>query len=278
MLDTFASVGVEAFDLTWTDADGHKQNFRPAQAWPALQRQLPGILAAAAQRQHNVIVRPKRAPAELVQLDDLQTTAVEHLWKSALLILTTSPANHQVWVAVRECGADFARRLRQGTGADPSASGAARLAGSVNFKRKYAPAFPTVRILQATPANIVTAAAVQDLGLVATPVVDVRIPAARVWLRTRTKQWPSYERCLQNAPRAHHSDRPDVSRADFTFCLIAIDWGWSIGETCERLLENSKKARENGPSYALRTAQNAAAAVYRRSLNYSQAHGKNNVQ
>ena len=278
MLDTFASVGVEAFDLTWTDTDGYKQNFRPAQAWPALQHQLPGILAAAVQRQHNVIVRPKRARAELVQLDDLQTRAVEHLWNSALLILTTSPANHQVWVAVRECEVDFRRRLRQGIGADPSASGAARLAGSVNFKRKYAPAFPTVRILQATPANIVTAAALEELGLVAAPVLGVDIPAARVSMRTRTKAWPSYERCLQNAPRAHHSDRPDVSRADFTFCLLAIDWGWSIGETCDRLLLKSNKARDNGPTYALRTARNAAAAVYRRGLNYSQAHAKNNVQ
>lgn len=278
MLDTFASVGVERFDLTWTDADGHKQNFRPAQAWPALQRQLPEILAGAAQRQHNVIVRPKRGRAELVQLDDLQTRMVDRLWESALLILTTSPANHQVWVAVRECGADFGRRLRQGAGADPSASGAARLAGSVNFKRKYAPAFPTVGILQSAPANIVSAATLEELGLVAAPVVDVRVPAARVSLQTRPKLWPSYERCLQNAPRAHHSDRADVSRADFTFCLIAIDWGWSIGETCERLLEKSPKAREDGPNYALRTAQNAAAAVYRRSLNDSQAHGKNNGQ
>jgi hypothetical protein len=278
MLDTFASVGVEAFDLTWTDVDGHKQNFASAQAGPALQRQLPAILAAAAQRQHNVIVRPKRARAELVQLDDLPQIVVERLWNRALLILTTSPANHQVWVAVREGGVDFVRRLRQGTGADRSASGAARLAGSVNFKPKYDPAFPPVRILHATPGNIVNAAALEELGLVAAPVVDVRIPSPRVSLQSRVKQWPSYERCLQNAPRAHHSDRPDVSRADFTFCLLAVDWGWSIGETCERLLEMSNKARENGPTYALRTAQNAAAAVYRRSLNYSQAHGKNDVR
>jgi len=55
---------------------------------------------------------------------------------------------------------------------------------------------------------------------------------------------------LQNAPPAHHSDQPDVSRADFTFCLLAIDWGWSVAETCQRLLEQSRKARENGEAYA----------------------------
>src|SRR5207245_10018275 len=56
-----------------------------------------------------------------------------------------------------------------------------------------------------------------------------------------------------------------VSRADFTFCLLAIDWGWSVEETSERLLEKSRKAQENGAGYAWRTAQRAAAAVDRRS-------------
>ena len=41
---------------------------------------------------------------------------------------------------------DFARRLRKGTGADPTASGATRVAGSLNFKDKYAPDFPRVAI------------------------------------------------------------------------------------------------------------------------------------
>jgi hypothetical protein len=60
----------------------------------------------------------------------------------------------------------------------------------------------------------------------------------------------------------HNSgDRPDISRADFTFCLLAIDWGWSIEETAGRLLQESSKAQENGEPYALRTARNAAAAI-----------------
>jgi hypothetical protein len=68
------------------------------------------------------------------------------------------------------------------------------------------------------------------------------------------KQWPSYELCLQKAPLAYHSDRPDVSRADFTFCLLAIDWGWSVADTCARLLEKSSKAHESGEAYAWLTA------------------------
>ena len=57
---------------------------------------------------------------ELVQLDDLGGAMRERLKAAAFLILATSVGNHQAWVAVPECAADFARRLRQGSGADPS--------------------------------------------------------------------------------------------------------------------------------------------------------------
>ena len=264
MLDTFASLGVHAFDLTQTDIDGHKRGFRPAASLEAIRRWMSDRMDSAIQYQHNLIVRPKRATAELVQLDDLNGAMLERVKTAAFLILTTSPGNHQAWVAVEECAADFARRLRQGSGADPSASGATRVAGSVNFKRKYAPDFPTVSLLEATPKRTVTRAELEALRLVAAPYPIIR--PGRVSLCWGAKQWPSYERCLQNAPPAHGSDRPDVSRADFTFCLLAIDWGWSVADTFERLLEQSSKARENGESYARLTAQRAAAAIHRRGL------------
>lgn len=68
---------------------------------------------------------------------------------------------------------------------------------------------------------------------------------------------------MENAPPACEGGRPDISRADFTWCLLAIDWGWGVEETAARLLQESAKARENGEPYALRTARNAAAAVER---------------
>jgi hypothetical protein len=264
MLDLFASLGVHSFDLTRTDMDGHKRGFRPAQSVEALRRGMPSLLRSAIQCRQNLIVRPKRAPAALVQLDDLGGTMLERVRSAAFLILTTSAGNHQAWVAVQQCGPDFARRLRQGSGADPSASGATRVAGSVNFKRQYAPNFPTVQILEATPQRTLTGGELEALGLVAAPDPVPVIRPGRGSPDRRAKAWPSYERCLQNAPPAHHSNRPDVSRADFTFCLLAIDWGWSIAETRERLLEKSSKARENGEGYAQLTAQRAAAAVDRR--------------
>jgi len=266
MLDLFASLGVHAFDLTETDLDGHKRGFRRAASLEALRHGMPHLLDAAIQCQHNLIVRPKHALVELVQLDDLSGAVLERLRAAAFLILATSVGNHQAWVAVPECAAGFARRLRQGSGADPSASGATRVAGSVNFKRKYAPDFPTVRLLEGTPQRTVTRAELEALGLVAGPDPMAVSHSGRISSGRRAKQWPSYERCLQNAPRAHDSDRADVSRADFTFCLLALDWGWSVADTCQRLLQKSSKAREHGEAYARLTAQRAAAAVHRRSI------------
>ena len=264
MLDLFAGLGVHGFDVTRTDVDGYKCDYRAGQNLEMLRQAIPALLGTAIERRQNLIVRPKGARAELVQLDDLDGSGLERARSVAVLILATSPGNHQVWVAVREGGLALARRLRQASGADPSASGATRLAGSVNFKRRYAPDFPTVQILEANPRRVVTRGELEATGLVAAPAPIPPSRPARVHRTWGAKAWPSYERCLQNAPLAHRSDRPDVSRADFTFCLLAIDWGWGLEETCQRLLEKSSKARSSGERYARLTVQRAAAAVARR--------------
>ncbi len=75
------------------------------------------------------------------------------------------------------------------------------------------------------------------------------------------KKWPSYAFCVQHAPMSHGEDRPDISRADFTWCRTAIEWGWGVQETANRLMELSGKAKENGQGYAILTATNAAASV-----------------
>jgi hypothetical protein len=66
---------------------------------------------------------------------------------------------------------------------------------------------------------------------------------------------------VDNAPPARGGDLPDISRADFTFCLLAIDWEWGVEETAAHLMQESNKARENGEAYALRTARKAAATI-----------------
>jgi hypothetical protein len=265
MLAAFASVGAQRFDLTFTDEAGDKVSFRPNCPLDRLRPSLATILRDAAARRHNVIVRPRAPDAALIQLDDLDEATIERLRPVSFLAVRTSPGNYQAWLAVAgPTDNAWVRRLRQGTRADPGASGATRLSGSWNFKAKYAPTFPRVETVHSHPGLTVTPAELEGLGVVA-PSPPAEPPApARVSPRRAARAWPNYQRCLEQAPTAREGNRPDVSRADFTWCLIALDWGWSVEETAARLMQESSKARENGERYALRTAQNAAAAVERR--------------
>ena len=152
-------------------------------------------------------------------------------------------------------------------GADLTASGATRVAGTANFKRKYEPDFPVVTILRAEPGRTVTASYLEDLGLLAPPDPVKEAPASPLRVSRRgsaKRKWPEYARVLERAPMAHMSDQRDVSRADFTWCMVAADWGFGVEEVAARLMEESGKARENGEQYALTTAQRAAEAAQRR--------------
>jgi hypothetical protein len=265
MLDVFASVGAARFHLLLTDLAGGKVAFRGNRSLDELRTTLPHLLSDAARQQHNVILRPRGNGPALIQLDDLDADAEAKLRPVSFLTLCTSPGNYQAWVAVTDADADFARRLRKGAGADPSASGATRISGSLNFKEKYAPAFPRVETVHSRSGLIVTRSDLEDLGVVAPLEKTASTPApVRVSERSSRRTWPSYQRCVQGAPPARNGDRPDISRADFTFCLLALDWGFGVEETAARLMQESGKAKENGETYALRTAQNAAAALERR--------------
>lgn len=275
MLDTFASVGATHFDLTHTNIDGEKRGFRPSQSLAQIKNSMPKLFPGAAERQNNIIVRPTSDKVHFVQLDDLDAEGLKRVGEAAFLTLQTSPGNHQAWVAVSglptpQEAKDFARRLRKGTGADATASGATRVAGTTNYKRKYEPQFPTVAIRDTFPGRIMTPGQLESLNLVAEPEPVAIPPSApgRVSRRSeaaiRARKWPDYDRCLQSAPPNHGNTGPDTSRADFTWCMTALDWGFDIPETSAKLMEVSTKARENGPRYAELTAQNAAAAVERK--------------
>ena len=144
MLEIFRSLGVESFDLTLTDLAGEKVGYRPGRRLEALKQIMPTLLAEATLKQQNVIIRPPKKTGtarELVQLDDLQDDAAARIQPHAFLIIRTSGSegngNYQAWVAVNDAQEDFARRLRKGAGADPTASGATRVSGIPNFKAKY---------------------------------------------------------------------------------------------------------------------------------------------
>ena len=73
------------------------------------------------------------------------------------------------------------------------------------------------------------------LGLVAAPEVvaqPLRIAPARV-SAGGNRRWPSYERCVDGAPLNSEETGPDISRADFVFCMTAITWGWSVADTAD---------------------------------------------
>jgi len=239
------------------------QSFVARQSKTSENRAMPEILQEAAGRQHNVIVRPRSTAATLIQLDDLGEDMAARLLPVSFLVLRTSPDNYQAWLAVTDADPDFASRLRKGTGADLTASGATRISGSLNFKEKHSPAFPRVETVHVSPGLVVTKAQLQALGAVAPPEMTTPAIIRTPLRKPNARGWPSYQRCLESAPK-REGGRHDRSRADFTFCFLALDFGWNVEETAARLMQESAKAQENGEAYALRTARAAAAALERR--------------
>lgn len=267
MVDLFASVGAERFELTHTNLDQESRGCRHSQSVDDIKTSLPYLIPSSFRRQNNVILRPHNsARAAFIQLDDLDAAKIERVKPSAFMVIETSPGNFQAWIAIEGAGKTEARRLRKGAGADLSASGATRVAGSANHKRKYAPAFPIVTVTHAQAGKIATLAELEASGLLAAADPPRAAPAPS--RAASTGRWPSYAKCLAGAPAAteqgREGQRRDTSRADFTFAMIAIDWGHSIEATAARLMELSDKARENGSAYAEMTARNAAAAIAER--------------
>lgn len=272
LLQAFASVGVKAFAVTLTDLEGKKlpKGYYSPCSLEQLRHTLRPMLQAAQAHQHNVIVRPgKSETVQLIQLDDLAESDLGRLSPVSLVVLRTSAGNGQSWVALEEATPDFARRLRHGTGADRSASGATRIPGSQNFKAKYAPHFPTIEILASHPGNAVPRATLESRELVA-PLEAMPFTASGVSLiPADRRQWPSYQRCVAHAPPVQGGEpRPDISKADFVWSMTALDWGWSMTATAVRLMKESRKAQKNGEHYVWLTVQNAAAAVARRRGNH----------
>jgi RepB DNA-primase from phage plasmid/Recombinase len=271
MLDTFASVGALHFDRTILDIDGQKRGFRAEQTIRQLRESLPQLVPGLESRRDSLIVRPHSDKVQLIQLDDLNYEQLKLLAAVSFLILETSPGNHQAWVAVSDGNSDakdFARRLRKGCEADPTASGATRVAGTVNYKRKYEAAFPTVKILQAAPGRISSRAQLETFGLVA-PLEAVAPSAPLRVFSDSGRKWPDYQRCVLGAPQNNAKSGPDISRADFFWSFLAAQRGFSIDEIANRLMDVSSKAEENGEQYARLTAENAAIATERQRRNRS---------
>jgi hypothetical protein len=152
-----------------------------------------------------------------------------------------------------------------------STTGSVRLAGTSNFKAKYIGNYPKVEIIDAVPGRITTPEALEALGLVApqdpAPTV-LHLKSRRTNLAPQCEgSWPDYDRCLKGTPRASEGGGPDRGIADFFWCKMAAQRGWSVEEIADKLMEVSSKAQERArlrdEGYALITVQNAAAAFER---------------
>ena len=290
MLDTFTSVGADTFAVTKTDILQAVKWGKPYSA-AELQERLPAMLRTAAIRRpckisdtetvmagENLIIRPTGPGVAFIQIDDLSADQLDHVRPAAFIIHATSPGSHQAWIAVsglpagKEAFKEFMRRVRKAVGGnDKSASHATRVAGTENFKTKYAPSFPTVSIVETHPGRVMTAQQLEALGLVA-PAEQVKATTLAFPRRSqnssdRNRQWPSYEKSLAGAPLDSAGTGPSRSHADYWWCYLALQRHWTIEDTEAKLVEVSGKARERvrlgDPGYVHTTVLNAAAALAR---------------
>jgi hypothetical protein len=149
-----------------------------------LREKLPAMVRTAAIRRHvalpdgervlageNLIMRPIGTNTAFIQLDDLAPDQLDRVREAACIIHATSPGNYQAWIAVsgvsegKEQFKEFTRRVRKAVGGnDKSASHATRVAGTENFKLKYAPAYPVVTIVESHPGRVMTPEQAGSIG------------------------------------------------------------------------------------------------------------------
>jgi hypothetical protein len=182
MLDSFTSVGTDRFILTWRTLQDEEIQVRKHWSAGYIRRNMPQLLAEAERRQLNLIIRPASPRGFFLQLDDLRSEILERVRPVSLFTLATSPGKAQGWLFVEGKGDEdadrvFRRRVKKACAADLMASGAVRIAGSVNFKPKYAPNFPRIAVTHAVPGLMTSREQLEQLGLVAAPDIIPAPPA-----------------------------------------------------------------------------------------------------
>lgn len=268
MVNAFVSVGVDRFDVIHTDIDQQLRGCRMFQSVHDVQTSIPYLVPSSYRRQNNLIIRPRKLPGKgiLAQLDDVNREQVELVRRFTFLVLETSPERYQAWICIDGGSREMVRQLVNNVGADPRASGAVRLAGTRNYKRKYEPDFPIVdafgiQKLCNQPGPL------EELGLIDIP--EPPWPKARRRYSSNnsasTRKWPEYWRALLLAsPKPDGSGR-DRSQADFLWCLWSIERGWTVEEVAAQLVVVSEKAQEESKrgnrGYARVTAWKAAKTV-----------------
>ena len=266
MVDAFESVGVRSFNLSRTDIDRQIVAHRPYRNLGGMRMLLPEWVRLSSELEQNLIIRAHHpAHGILAQLDDLDGAQLDRLQGRAFLNVETSPGSFQLWMLIEGADAVFVKRLMRGIGSDSRANCSGRVAGSPNIKRKYAPIFPTVRLVASQPGRTVDPAELESAGLVAPPAVARAPMPSHFHESAGGRGWPDYERCLRGAPpRADGSQ--DRSRADYLWAKWALERNNSLDAVMVELLDLSVKAKEEwkrgNRDYVRRTVEAAASALY----------------
>src|SRR5271156_5537759 len=95
MLDAFASVGADRFDVTWTNSAGDPRRYDEGVSLADLIRRMPAELDRATRQRRNLIVRPHGPGVTFLQLDDLSAEKLARCAPPVFLAFETSPGNFQ---------------------------------------------------------------------------------------------------------------------------------------------------------------------------------------
>lgn len=270
MVTALSRAGATCFDVTLTNAAGGRVQFLGATDVTTLRAKLPSLMRRAERKHLNIIVRPRPAGAGFIQLDDIDEATVRRLETLACCVTETSPNNFQAFIAlagpIPEGELEEIRhRLIAAARADKGASGAGRLAGSLNVKDKHRQTdgtYPRVRLVSVRHDQRVTVAELQAEGLLADlPPAPATPPQSS--RRRRLRRAPSYEHCV-SVVRRKSDGEIDRSAVDYLYAVTCLDWGFSSDETVNLLRANSPKAQERAAEYANRTVTRALREIAHR--------------
>jgi hypothetical protein len=241
----FESVGVDSFTVVMLDEASERAQAKDYTS-AELREALPGLLKQNEASETSIIIRPKAS--NLIQVDDVTAAQLEQLRPFALLGKETSPQSYQVWLSVTSDKDETRKRLLEKLGADTSASGATRIAGSINRKPKHREEPPRVSLVFVNKGRIVTVSELEQAGLLAPKTEPKRAAEPQQTPITGARQvFPSYTKCLQ-------SKDGDRSRADASFLKICEQRGINNQDAIAELKRVADRPKLDRDDYISRTA------------------------
>ena len=260
---TLARAGAEYFIVRAVPDAGGKVYSARVPAEKASRELYLNFLQRLNRDKHHIYARPEGY--RFVLVDDVQDID-EVLQYHPTLVVETSPGNHQAWYALPETPRDreHAKAICRGyaavLGSDPGSAEPdhlGRVAGFINWKRRYAPEYPIARLIHV------------NTGTVAERRV---VHSERVWISTPSTGDPIV-RAVRDLFHRHHWNVPrrrkifrepgvDRSARDFAYAAYVLERDLdqhgmvrqrAIERIRERLYERSTKAMERGDEYVART-------------------------